>query len=444
MTQLIIPNVPSEMVGDLSHIPVEKRKSFGLGSQRMLWYARDGDVVVLPTPPGDEFLAHVASLTGVDANSLRFVHPPAGEFGTEILTADRLVNSTFHEQLRDTITDRDINAIIALYVDVSITQMATACGLDHALPGIRFSNQDGDTLANSKTVFRAIASANGVPVAPGGVSRLETDAVSRIETILSTGHPVMVKQQFSGGGLGNEILVRDTDVEPKGASTVHQLSDEIDVRKYVGDRWEWLTGHHGHSMVIERFFEQPTTVYAEFVVTDEGADLRGTGEILMEPTAIGEIIPPQSVEAQQIESIIDAASKICAPYQQMGYRGTLCVDGLVTPNGEIYFTEVNGRLTASSHLHVNLIDHVVGADWRKQRVFMEKAAYWPVPNFRQALVLLKESGLEYDPDTKLGVILTADYAAVTGRVTYCVVAKSVEDAKAFEEKLLALTAEAAT
>ena len=36
----------------------------------MLWYARDGDVLILPTQPDPTFLAYVTGLTRTDPSSL--------------------------------------------------------------------------------------------------------------------------------------------------------------------------------------------------------------------------------------------------------------------------------------------------------------------------------------------------------------------------------------
>lgn len=435
MAQVIIPNVPEEMVGDIGQIPVEKRRAFGLGSQRMLWYAQDGDVVVLPTPPNAAFVDHVTALTGVDASTLRFVYPPAGRYGADILTADRLVDPRLAADLHEAVNDVDVSAVVCIYADLAVAHLAAATGLEHALPGVAFSSQDGDALANSKAVFRAVARGNGVPVTPGIVTRVPEVAEEHIEAILAAGSPVMVKQQFSGGGLGNEVLARTAGVRPQGATTVEVLPDRDAVRDYVRRRWDWLTGHKGHSTVIERFFEDAVTVYAEFVVTDEASVLRGTGEIFMEPAATGEIIPPQSVESDVLDRLVELGRMACEPYRAIGYRGTLCADGIVTPDGQIYFTEVNGRLTASSHLHVNLVDRVVGPGWLDQRVFLERASRWEVPDLAQALHRLSATGLGYNPRTRLGIVVTADYTAVTGRVTYCVVAEDLPSARAYEAEI---------
>ena len=51
-------------------------------AQRLLWFARDGDIIVLACPPEQDFLEYVTILTGTDRNLLRFVPPAPGKGAT--------------------------------------------------------------------------------------------------------------------------------------------------------------------------------------------------------------------------------------------------------------------------------------------------------------------------------------------------------------------------
>lgn len=439
MSKMIIVNVPEEMVGDLERLTSEKRQAFGAGAQRILWYAEDGDIVVLPQPPTPEFVDHVTVLTGVDPASLTIAIPAPGLFGPHILTADRLLDPAFHRDLGKILTERPVHQVLSIYDDVAVTGLASALGIEDTLPGFAFSDQGGDALVNSKAVFRAVASGNGVPIAPGVVTNRPERAESAIGELLDQGFPVMVKQEFAGGGLGNEILSRVGGLRASGAHNVELLPDRASVRRYVEERWSWLTGYKGHDLVIERFFPDSVTVYAEFDVTGEGCVFRGSGEILMEPAAVGEMIPPQSIGPEEEAELVALAERACAPFHAMGYRGTLCADAVRTPSGELFFTEVNGRLTASSHLHVNLVDRVVGREHRGSRVFLERAGGWAVPSFAEAVRLLGEAGMAYDPRSRTGVVLTADYTTTLGRVTYCAISEDLDGVRRLEGRLREMT-----
>jgi hypothetical protein len=51
-------------------------------------------------------------------------------------------------------------------------------------------------------------------------------------------------------------------------------------------------------LIIERYLSDAVTVYAEFEATDTDCELRDTGEILLDPITVSEIIPTQSIGEQ--------------------------------------------------------------------------------------------------------------------------------------------------
>jgi biotin carboxylase len=354
-----------------------------------------------------------------------------------LLTPDRLGSEAFHAQLRSALRGQSIDSIVSCYTDFAVADLAREMGITSALPGWRFSAENGDALINSKAVFRAVAAGIGLPIAPGVVTGSREHAELTINAILDEGHGVMVKREFAGGGFGNELLCRTEGARLAGAPNIAVLPDAAAVASYLGQRWSWLTGGRNDRLVIERYFADAVTVYAEFDATDEGCVLRGTGEILMEPVAVGEIIPPQSITGDKRSELVELARRICEQVRDMGYRGNICADAIVVPGGDIVFTETNGRLTASTHLHHNLIGHVVGPRYKGERVFLERAGLLTASSYPEAIEQLDASGLGYDPATRLGVVLTANYVPINGKITYCVVAEDLQAARSVEAKLLA-------
>ncbi len=330
--------------------------------------------------------------------------------------------------------------LVCVYSDTAVARLVQAVGLEKAIPGHRFSGENGDAIVNSKAVFRAVAVAAGVPIAPGGVTGRREEAESLIRQLLAQG-PVMVKLEFSGGGLGNEVLTRAPGLRGTGALRTILLPDDQAVSDYLDDRWEWLTGEHKNRLVVEKYIPDTTTVYAEFTARDDGCRLSGTGEILFDPISFGEVIPPQSIDDKTHERLVEFGLRVCELFQALGYRGNICADAIVTSTGELFFTEVNGRLTASTHLHRNLVAHVVGASHPGGRVFLEKGGQITVPTFKAALERLAASGLAYDSQTGRGVVLTANYVPVSGKVTYCIVDEAIQAARSTEQALFSLMSE---
>jgi hypothetical protein len=127
MTTLIVGNSRTEeMVGDLAALTSVERQVGGCSAQRVLWFAHDGDVLVLPWLPSDAYLDYVTALTGTDRDSLRMVVPPPGVLGPDILTPDRLADEGFHAQLRTAIRDRSVHNALAVYKDLSVVELVRA------------------------------------------------------------------------------------------------------------------------------------------------------------------------------------------------------------------------------------------------------------------------------------------------------------------------------
>jgi len=440
MTGLIVGNSrTAEMVGDLAALTPEQRRQGGYAAQRVLWFARDGDVVVLPWLPPEEYLGYVTTLTGTRVGSLALVVPPPGRLGGDILTPDRLADEGFRDDLHAVLRGRAVASVLAVYKDPSVVDLAQAVGAEAALPGYRFSAQGGDALVNSKAAFRAVAAGAAVATAEGVVVTRSSEAQDAITALLEGGHSVIVKQEFQGGGFGNEILSSTNGVAPAGAPRVVVLPERQSVARYLARRWDWLTGGQAQRLVVERYFPDSRTIYAEFVVTASGADLLGVGEILMDPVAVGEIVPPPSLASDVEGRLIAGGRQLCESFRVLGYRGNLSADAILTPAGDVLFTETNGRITGSTHLHTVVRDRIIGADYRKKRIIVERAG-WPVLSFSAAVARLAAAGLGYDPVHRTGVMLTSDRMPDDGTLTYCVVAEDLESAQDQEHRVAALFA----
>ncbi|GAA3853445.1 hypothetical protein GCM10022243_18830 [Saccharothrix violaceirubra] len=438
MAKLIIANSRTEeMVGDLSLLTPDERVAGGWGAQRLFWFASDGDVLVLPWVAQDRYVDYVLGLTGTDRASLTLVVPPTGYLGEELLTPDRLADEGFRARLREALAGKGIDRIVTAYDDAYVVDLAKHLGIEHALPGFAFSEQGGDALVNSKAAFRAVAAGVGVAIAPGTIAGRPELAESTIGAILGRGDSVIVKKEFAGGGFGNEILATDATVRPAGARNVVLLADADAIKAYVAEKWSWLTGGRDDRLVIEQYFTGSATVYAEFVVADDASHLLGTGEILMEPVAIGEIVPPRSITPEQHVELVDAGRRLCDAFRGLGYRGNISADAIRTGDGRIVFSETNGRLTGSTHLHAVLRDRMLRPDFRGERVMVERAV-WSVPSFEGAVDALVAAGLAFDPETGTGVVLTGNYVPVNGKVMYCVVGKDFESAEAVAASLAGL------
>ncbi|GGZ41682.1 peptide ligase PGM1-related protein [Streptomyces poonensis] len=405
--------------------------------QRLVWFAQDGDVLVLPVHPEEDFLAYVTSLTGTRRATLEVVVPAPGAGGEDLLTADRLADPAFLGALRRALAGRPVTDILALWPDTSVAALARALGAENALPGLGFAAQSGGTLVNSKAVFRAVAAGAGVPIPEGAVCATRERAASTITELLDADAPVIVKQDYSLGGKGNEILSRVPGVPPVGGRRTLTLTGASDTQGYLEERWAELSRDGRDPVVVERYYPGSTSLFAEFLITDDGVEFGGTGEMIMAPLAKAQVVPAQGLERDTACDLVAHGRRLCVPLHAMGYRGRLSADAVLSPDGELFFTEYNGRVTMSTHTYAVIGARLAGLDHADDRVVVE--CIWPdgwsARSFASAVTALTETGLAYDPSTRTGVVFSSALDLRDHSIMQCVIAEDPAHAAVYEQRL---------
>jgi hypothetical protein len=407
--------------------------------QRLVWFAVDGDVLVLPTPPEEAFLRYVTSLTGADPRTLTIVVPPAGDGEAGLLNSARLADPGFIADLSKAIHEREVVRLSALWPDAAVARLAEELGAIPATPGYGFASQGGGLLTNSKSMFRAIAGGTGAPLPPGAVCTSLDVAEQMIVDLLAGGEPVVVKHDFLSGGRGNEILTAGPAVRPIGARRVVTVSGTADVRRYLHERWDWLAAGGRGRPVVERYVPDSAAYFAEYLVTDDGWRLAGSGELLSAPYAVGQVMPPVGLEPDVTRQLLGGADRLAGALHAIGYRGIVSSDAIVTPEREVLFTEFNGRVTGSTHIYGVIGERVVGPGFGRDRIILERVwpEGWSTPSFAATLDRLTRAGLAYSPKARTGVVLTNAFDGGNG-VMYCIVAEQLDDAWACERAMAPL------
>ncbi|CAL9639675.1 hypothetical protein SUDANB120_06304 (plasmid) [Streptomyces sp. enrichment culture] len=443
MATLIISNQRTEeMVGDLDSLTPEYRRYVGNQAQRMAWCLSEGDVLVLPTAPDEEFLRHVTGQLGIDRDAVRVLVPPPGRYGEGVLSRDRLCGEAFVGELREAVAAHGVDQVLPFHFDSSVAVLVRALGLDGVTAGFGFLDQSGGRLLNSKATFRAIAGGVGAPVPEGGVFTAQEDAARFLwERFLSRGLPAILKQDFHVAGFGNEIVSPVAGVDPLGAQRTVVAADREELEKYLTDRWPWLTDGGRGSVVVEHYVPGSVPVYAELRVEEHGVEFTGHGEMRMKPVLNGLIVPAPSASADSVDftGFLEAAARLCEPLHAMGYRGIVSVDAIVTPDRDILVNEFNCRTGGSTHIH-RIGERVVGGDYFTDRVLVELRRC-TFPPFARTVRSLEEAGLAYDPATRTGVLITVDDNGPGGGFgEYCVVGETLAHAEELEERVARLFA----
>ncbi|MEV0728055.1 peptide ligase PGM1-related protein [Polymorphospora sp. NPDC050346] len=406
-------------------------------AQRLVWFAREGDVLVLPALPEDDYVDYVTGVLGVDRSSLRLLVPPPGTDGAARLTADRLADPSFLADLDAALAGRTVEQVLATWPAASVVALARRAGAADLLPGQAFLSQGGGALVNSKAVFRAVAAGAGVPIPQGAVCANPAGAEQEIWDLLAEDRAVIIKHEFYSGGVGNHILSRGEGIQPLGAPHVSIMPDRPAVAKFIAAEWDRYTSGGRHRLVVEEYFPGSRAVFSELLITDGGIQSGTDGEMFYVPIANAQAIPAPDQPADRMAAVTEHARRLCEPLRAMGYRGWLSADAIVTPGGAVYFTEYNGRITGSTHLHEVLGRRVVGPDFARDRVLFERVG-WRAPSFRKAVDAVEAAGLAYDPATRTGALFCSAYDPDAGSVWYCAVAPDMDAIRVLEERLASL------
>ena len=182
-------------------------------------------------------------------------------------------------------------------------------------------------LLGDKVNARAVAKKVGAPLLPS----LDDGAITSEKAhgfVAEHGLPVIIKAQNGGGGRGMRI-VRD--------------ADEIDVQLAAAEREAGLAFGRPECF-IERYAE-----HARHVETQCLADSHGNVAVLStrdctlqrRQQKLIEEAPAPFLEQSQISQLVRASIGIL---RDVGYQGAATCEFLITPQGEIFFLEVNTRV----------------------------------------------------------------------------------------------------
>jgi acetyl-CoA/propionyl-CoA carboxylase biotin carboxyl carrier protein len=225
-------------------------------------------------------------------------------------------------------------------------------------------------LMGSKTRARQAMQAAGVPIIPGTTEPLGSaeEVVAMGEQI---GYPLLIKAAAGGGGKGMEI-VRSADEAAQAFATAQRQG-----LSYFADA----------SVYVERYLEDPRHVEVQ-VLADAHGNVIHLGERdctiqrrhqkLIEETPSPAVTPELRDRIGQIA--VDAA-------RAAGYRSAGTIEGLLSPEGDYFFMEMNTRIQVEH----TVTEEVTGLDLIREQVLV--AAGEPL-SLRQDDVVLRGHAIE--------------------------------------------------
>lgn len=405
-------------------------------AQRVFWFAEPGDVVVVPDYPEKEFAAYALGLLNVDPGSVGVVYVDTGSAGK--LNRANLLTSEVLGAVRDFVADAgEVEEVMMLCPTVLGIDFVEALGLPADLvSGGGFLSQGGGQLANSKALFRAVARGNGVPTASGGVSSGFTETAEAVSRLLAASSSVILKKEYMSGGTGNYLVSLDERTRRNGAKYHITLGSPADVPDWLRESWPELTDQGQHRFVFESYHAGSRACFAEFKIGNDIA-LSGTGEMNYLPLAASQTIPFPDIETVHGTALVEGGRTIAEAYQAMGYRGYLSADAILTPTGQVLFTEANARITGSTHIYVGVGERLLGVGYAKSRYLIDRIwpDDWRAASFGSALTALSESGILFDEQRQEGVVLCSPLDRRDNTIMHCIVTTNPENGAGYHEML---------
>jgi hypothetical protein len=406
------------LVGNHIDPSIRERGDMRAWTQRLIWFASPGDLLILCCEPDGAFFDYALAHTGVKRDELTVLVAPAGAWGNKLLDPSSLTAPSFVQAVKAALDaaggSAAVTEVFALWPSASVARFAAALGIADRFPGAAFFAQGGGEIGNNKANFRALAAAAGVPTLPGRVCRSRTEAIDATRELLesSGSGAVVVKQAHNGAGVGNQLLLRDPQlaVDHVGARHLHHLAPGEDgIAAYWDQRWTWASGQGRWPVVIETFAPGADAVYSEHYAADTGTQPTEMGRLLYVGRRLShQVVPLDGVSDPVRKALLDGGIRLAEAYRAFGYRGHLSADALVLPDESVVFTEVNAQVSGSLHIYQQIARHVVdvAATPRRQVVEYHVPPTWTVPDFDTFLSALDETGLAYDPVTRTGVIVS--------------------------------------
>jgi acetyl-CoA/propionyl-CoA carboxylase biotin carboxyl carrier protein len=225
-------------------------------------------------------------------------------------------------------------------------------------------------LMGSKTRARQAMQAAGVPIIPG-----TTDPVASAAEVVALGerigYPLLIKAAAGGGGKGMKVVRTASEAEQAFASARREG------QSYFADS----------SVYVERYLEDPRHVEVQ-VLADAHGNVIHLGErdctIQRRHQKLVEETPSPAVDDElraRIGAIAVEAARAC------GYRSAGTIEGLLSPDGDYFFMEMNTRIQVEH----TVTELVTGLDLVREQILI--AAGEPL-SLRQEDVVMRGHAIE--------------------------------------------------
>ncbi|MEU4890928.1 peptide ligase PGM1-related protein [Streptomyces sp. NPDC044780] len=407
---------------------------------RQLWMAEAGDIVVSPVAIDAGFLAYVHDVLGLARNAVTVV------VADGVLTDEAMCSPGLVAELRSRMAASPAWELMPAALTEGVTALAELLGIE-ADHGLRFAGQRGPELLNRKSHFRQLAVGAGLPVPSGAVVTSVRALATAIERHLPPTGTVIVKRDDDLNGQGNLALIAGDSPPLPGVREVRPVTDDIPA--LAAQVWSELADEE-KVLVVESYHQAALCFYFEYLIDADGFPrYLASGTIRRRPDTeptrpdlvwVGLELPAELPPDLAYHASTEAA-RIAGLAAQVGYRGHINVDALVTEAGELLFNEVNARWGGGLALHT-IGERLLGTGYADRSVVSSLRDVTPMrfPDFEKALHL---HDLHFQPEAREGVVVVSYDEQLASTSECVVIAASKARARAIEARLRQVVGELA-
>lgn len=436
MPKIIIGNVDNEhMLGDSECVDTAFRQTTSIVANRMVWLVEEDDIIILPAPMSKEFLDYVCKLKNIDARTVTVLNSSENELDPILLNFATLSNPGFLEKIKQSMKKRVDWSLVPYYFDRTISWLARALDTQDEIEVSNFLRQGGAELLNSKTEFRRLAAAAGVPIARGQSCSSKGQLTEAVIDLLEDTGIVILKQDFNAGGDGNIVITKRLDLDrAAGSANIIHVKNRSEAEKRIAALWPRLCAGRNINVVAEVFHQSKDIYFSDYEITAKGVTAYLThGEMRMAPLWVGFKIPgPLSVG--RLCHLMTGSTALARLVAGFGYRGMINFDAVFLDNGCPIFLEYNGRCGGTTHIHT-AASLLMGHDYMDRQIILTRNKV-EAPKFGDLQSMIKALGLNYDRESREGIVVMTEDTSRTGTMEYLVTAESDSRAMEIEEVFL--------
>lgn len=432
MPRILVSNIDNEsMMADERALTPEFCRASAITAGRMAWFARAGDIVLLPRDLSPQIKVYIARTMGYEPGSVTYLTPDWGGGHSRPIRAHELLHMGLAERLKRLLGDPGNWSLYPYCYERSTQQFAERLGLDGERDVRPFVKQGGAELLNDKRVFRSVAAGRGVSIAEGAVCAAAWQLEECIAALIDKTGAVIIKQDRHSGGFGNLIVSRTDSAGALGAPEVLVARNESETRDQSRIAWTRLAYAERAPLVVEVYYPVAACLTAEFQVdsASNSVTFLNCGEVRQAPILSG-IIMPSAVPPYRLASFIAEATDLARLCCDLGYDGLVNIDGIVTTDGRVIVNEFNGRIGGCSHMH-HILETLAGPRYGEDLVVMSHGRAVGI-SIDQAFGILEERRLGFDRTGGRGIVVTGEDTAGSGHLEYLTIAPSREEALALE------------